>query len=359
MEQPHASDNRISNRSERLDYLDAIRGFCVLLVVIAHHLIGVRLMVDYLHAFALTPFFLVTGYLQAQKLEWERPFRELFVKNLKRFLYPYFTLSLINMVWNLLYYKVVFPTVVPEPYPLDRLHLFSVTTYSYNALWAIPCAMWGSILFLSLRKHRRHMLLWGATAVFLVVFYIFFDTPLSGKGFVSYLYCYIFRSVMCMIFIYAGYLLYELLKRIDRRTENLLLIISGILSAIILLLYQFMPDYFPTINLATHELGNPYFYYPFAMIPASFFFLLLRRYARPGGILAYFGRHSLIVMALHMDIFVLIAWYIVAKLGLADGSTFSSLLVILLELLMSPVFISVINRYFPFVLSLPKRAAKK
>lgn len=359
MEQTHASDNRISAGSERLDYLDAIRGFCVLLVVIAHHIIGVRFVVVYLHAFSLTPFFLVTGFLHAQKREWERPFREILVKNLKRFLYPYFTLSLINMVWNLLYYKVAFPTAVPHLCSLERMHLLSITTFSYNALWAIPSTMWGLILFSALQKQKHHLPLWAATAVFLVVFYIFFDAPLSGRGFISYLYCYIFRSIMCMVFIYAGYLLYELLKRIGRRTENRLLIISGILSAVILLLYKFTPDYFPIINLATHGLGNPYFYYPFAMIPGFFFFLLLRRYAQPGGLLAYFGRHSLIVMALHMDIFVQIAWYIVAKLGLADGTTFSSMLVIALELLMSPVFITVLNQYFPFVLSLPKRAAKK
>ena len=71
--------------------------------------------------------------------------------------------------------------------------------------------------------------------------------------------------------------------------------------------------------------------------------------------LAYFGRHSLILMALHMDVTIKTGWWIFPKLSVDFGEAINSVIVIALELVMFPVIITVLNRYFPFILRYPRR----
>ena len=349
--------NQISPKMERLDHLDAVRGLCVLLIVIEHHLLDADFVVRYLCSFSLPPFFLISGYLYAHKKEWERPFKAIAAKNIRRLMYPFVTFSIINLIWHLLYYKVVFRTTVPDSVTLPELLLYSVTTYGYNALWYLPAMLFGTLLFFAIRKQKHHRLIWAVSAVLIIVLYILFDKKLSGHGIFSYIYCYLFRSTMAMIFIYAGHLLYELLPRIRGKRETFVLTVSALLSGGIMLLYLFAPAHFPIVNLSAHRLGNPYFYYLSAIAPAMVMFLLCRRFAKPKGLLAFFGRNSLIIMATHMDILVRIAWYIVAKLQLNFGETVNSLIVIALELAMVPVIVPVIHRFFPFILKFPQKTA--
>lgn len=358
MERTSASANRILAKQDRLDYLDALKGLSVIMIVVEHHLLDVEFVKHYLCSFSLTPFFLVSGFLYAIKREWELPFRDIAVKNARRLLYPYFTFSAINLLWNVLYYKVAFPSAEPDLYSLREMLLYTVTTYGYNALWFLPCTFFGTLLFAAIRKSRHHKLIWGISAIFLLVFYILFNEPLSGNGLVSYLYCYLFRSAIAMVFLYAGHGLHDLLPRLTQKQEAGLLRICLLCSGIIMLLYLLAPEHVPMVNLAAHHLGNPYLYYLSALAPSVALLLLLRRYANRKSIAAYFGRNSLVIMAMHMDVFVKIGWYAVSKLSLGFGDTISSMIVISLELIMAPVFIMVINRYFPFLTKLPKQPAR-
>ena len=346
----------LANSGSRLDYLDSVRGLCVLFIVIEHHLLGADFIRNCLYSFSLTVFFLISGFLYAHKLEWEQPLGSFLKKNLMRIVYPYCTLSIVNLIWNVLYYKVVFPTAVPDFYSLSEMLLYSVTTYGYNALWYLPCMFWGALLFALVRKQKHHRLIWAVCAVFIILFYILFNDALSGHGLLSYVYSYLFRCYMAMIFLYAGHLLYDVLRKLKGQRELIVLIGSLMVSGVLMALYQLCPEQFPIVNLAAHRLGNPYVYYLAALAPALAIFILCRRYRMGSGLLAYFGRNSLIVMALHMDIFVRIAWYVVAKLGIALGETGNSILVILMELAMAPVFIYFINRFFPFLIKPPRKA---
>lgn len=343
--------------SDRLDYLDAARGIFVVLIVVGHHLLGMPAMKTYICSFMLPPFMILSGFLYAYKKAWERPFRQIVIQNLKRLLYPFVTLSVINLIWNILYYQVVFPGEVPE-YSLRQMLLYTVTTYGYNALWYLPPMFWGTLVFLAIRKTKFHHHICLFLSLFLIVFYILFDVRLTGKGTISYIYCYLFRITIAVVFLYAGYVLYSVFRRITGKQELVLLISCITISAVVAWLYQRYPESFPIVNPAAHRLGNPYVYYLNVLSSFTAILLLCKRIPRAAGILSYYGRHSLIVMALHMDIFVRIAWYIVAKLQLRFGETGNSMIVIALELAMAPVFIFMINRFFSFLLKFPAKNTK-
>lgn len=346
--------NQQSAASDRVEYLDVVRGVFVILIIVGHHLMGLPETKKYICSFMLPPFMLLSGFLYAYKQVWERPFGQTVVKNFQRLIYPYVTLSVINLSWNILYYKVIFPEAVPE-YSLKRMLLYTVTTYGYNALWYLPAVFWGTLLFVGIRRTKYHHHICLFLSACLIVFYILFDARLTGKGAVSYIYCYLFRITVAVVFIFAGSVLFQVFRKMSRKQEWFLLISCIVISGIIAWLYQRYPESFPIVNPATHRLGNPYFYYLTVLSNFIAITLLCKMMPRSMGIFTYFGRHSLIVLGLHMDIFVRIAWYIVPKLQLNFGEIGNSLMVIALEAAMAPAFVFVIDRYFPFVLKFPQK----
>lgn len=351
-------DLRLHNQrtagADRIDYLDAAKGFFILLIVTEHHLLGADSLVRYLYSMGVPSFFLITGFLYAHKREWEQPFGTISVQKIRKLLYPYFTFSAINLLWNFLYFKVVFPSSVPE-HSLTVMFLYAVTTYGYRAMWYLPCMLWGSLVFLALRKAKHHGWIWAAASVGIVVFHILFDARLTGHGLPSYIYSYLLRIAVAAVFIYAGSVLYFVFQKMRKRQEDLLLLVCTVFSAIIAVLYQLYPEQFPYANLAAHRLGNPYLYYVTAISNTLVVLLLCRKLPGRKRVLSYLGRNSLILMALHMDVTVSIAWYIHAKLQLDFGETVNSLIVIGMELMMFAVIIPLINKYFPFILSPRKR----
>ena len=342
--------------SDRIDYLDAAKGIFILWIMTEHHLLGAESVVRYLYSMGVPSFFLISGFLYAYKREWEQPFGKFGVRKVQKLLYPFLTFSVINILWYLLYYKVLYPSAVPE-YGLKKILLHTVSTYGYNALWYLPCVFWGTLLFFALRRVKHHDLIWAVSSVCLVVFYVLFDKKLTGLGFVSYAYCYLFRVSVATVLIYAGSVLFSMFKNMNKTQENLLFLISTVVAVIVAVLYQLYPEHFPIANIAAHRMGNPYVYYLAAISGTIVILLICKKLLGRSRVLSYFGRNSLILMALHMDVTIRIAWWLFPKLPIDFGETINSLIVIGMELLMFVVIIPIINRCFPFILT-PKKAAK-
>lgn len=358
MEWARSQEDKNRIPSDRIDYLDAAKGISILLIVISHHLNGWDLAKNILCSFRITPFILISGFLYAYKNEWEKPFRSIVFRSAQRLLYPFVTFSAINLIWNVLYYKVVFPTAIPE-FSIKEMLIYTLTTYGYNALWYLPLIFWATLLFMAIRKTNHHHLICIVSSIALIVFYILFDKQLTGRGLVSYIYCYTFRVMIATVFLYVGYVLFFVLKNLNEKQENLLLISCVIVFAIIAALYRFYPEQFPIVNLAAHRLGNPYVYYLTSIAASVVIILICKKYLGANAVLRYFGKNSLIVMALHMDVTVRIAWWILSKLQLNYGEVVNSWLVIGMELIMMIPIITVMNRWFPFLINLPVRKVKK
>ena len=129
----------------------------------------------------------------------------------------------------------------------------------------------------------------------------------------------------------------------------------SVISLVIAVLYQLYPQSFPIANLAAHRLGNPYVYYVTAVSNTLVILLLCRKFLGRSKVLSYFGRNSLIVMALHMDLTIRIAWWFYPKLHMNFGERIDSLIIIAMELVMFPIINTLINKCFPFILR-PKKS---
>lgn len=358
MKSPMTLRGRQNAASDRIDYLDAAKGFFILTIITEHHLNGAEWVNRYLYSMGVPSFFLISGFLYAYKKEWEKPFGKTCVRKFQNLLYPYVTFSVINLLWHLLYYKVISPGEVPSN-NLEEMLRFTLTTYGYNALWYLPIALWGTLVFLALRRVKHHGWIWAAFSLGLVVFYVLFDKKLTGLGLISYIYCYLFRISVAVVLIYAGSALFTVFRNMNRTQENLLLLICAVFSAVVAVLYQLYPEQFDYANVAVHRMGNPYVYFPAAISNTIVVMLLCKKLPGRKRLLSYFGRNSLILMALHMDVTIRFAWWLYPKFHVDFGELINSLLVIGMELLMFPVIITVINIGFPFLLSPGKVANRK
>ena len=96
-------------------------------------------------------------------------------------------------------------------------------------------------------------------------------------------------------------------------------------------------------------------YYLAALSNTTVILLLCKKFLGKSRLLRFFGRNSLILMALHMDVTIRIAWVIFPHLPIDLGDFPNSMIIIAMELLMFCGIIPIIHRFFPFVLTLPSK----
>ena len=339
--------------SNRLIFVDVCKTIGIILVVVGHHLLGVDSLVGYINSFHMPLFFIITGYLFAYKDEWKKSISQIIMSKLKSLIYPYLTLSIIVILWHFVFYCIIFKNRIPEKSTAEVIYL-TVTTYGYHALWFLPCLFLASVLYLLVRKYKiQHFLCLSLTIVLSI--------PLVNDFFnFSKVTIYFYRLLVAVTFIYYGNLLYIALKQAI--VKKILLACSLILSALSVVCYFFFSQFFPTVNVSSGIIGNPYLFYLFALANAYSIIVICKQVFRnqAKGVFTFLGKNSLIIMALHMDITVEIGWLIVGRIPIALNQTLSSLIVILIEFILCYVIIRIINNRFPFIVHFPgKWFAKK
>ena len=326
----------------RLDYIDTAKGIGIIMVVINHHLLGAEFVNSWISSFHMPLFFMITGYLYGFRNDFSKPNRTFLIQKMKGLLFPYFTLSLVVIIWNVLFYHVLFPSLTPENTVLETF-LLTVSTYGYHALWFVPCLFYSSVIFFLLRKYRIHHLILILLAAFLVVFSII---P-QAAVFSFYPIRFFVRIIIGLIFIYLGYLSFGLLSKMSRIGEVALLLITGLVFVLSLAGYYLFPDIFPLINIGVCRISAPVLYLFLALSNVTFILLLSKFISNP--VLNFFGRNSIIIMAFHMDVTIEVAWLLEGRIPWRFGAPVESAIVILIELAMLAVMIAVINKWIPFL----------
>ena len=219
--------------SRRLDYIDTAKGIGIIFVVIYHHLLGAEFITNWISSFHMPLFFMISGYLFAFHDDYSKSIGDFMVRKLKGLMYPFFTLSFIVLLWNVLFYDVLFPSVSPENSTLE-IFLLTITTYGYHALWFVPCLFYSSILFYFLRKYNLHHWI----SVLMVLFVLTFSVIPNAAVFTYYPVRFFIRILIGLIFIYLGNILFILLSRIEKYWK-LVLIATGIFFVSSLIAYYF------------------------------------------------------------------------------------------------------------------------
>jgi fucose 4-O-acetylase-like acetyltransferase len=332
----------------RIDYIDAVKGIGILLVIIGHHLLDSENVIMWINSFHMPLFFIVSGYLSKKKQSQEQDLSNYTIKQANAVLYPYLSFSIINLLWYCLFHSLL---GFAAEEPLLVVVTKTMTTYGYHALWFLPTIFFVSII--SKRWDNRLFSICGQIALIIYsgLFSLLLNNIIPEQSLLWYIGIYVGRIIIGVTFWGIGKYLSILLTYLDNIGEWCLLVTSLLIS---LLFYQNLPN----ISISFSRIGNPLIFFPVACAGSVFVLLLCKKTALGRfSALHFLGRNSLAIMALHMDIPIQIAWVFIGATGLSSllGLKIASSLAIFIEIIVLIFMVLSINRFFPYLLEPTKR----
>ena len=354
------------NNNKRLDYLDMVKGFGILLVVVGHMQdisTGLRIWISSFH---MPLFFVVTGILMAVKSEAEKDLKTTINKKFRGLIIPYLWFSLAYFIVDIANVTVI-GNIDKRTFIIDTIS--SVTFYGKSVLWFLPALFIASISFIFLRKAFSDKICPILLIVIALLSYILkiqvakiYDLHADSlllTSLINIIYIFL-RAFISMSFIgYAFYIrkIYEYLlvrnskyKIIDNRIVCLIL---G-LFLLIINIYTGMKN--ECVDLHNVLLNNVVLYY-ISAFSGSFAIISICKALPVIKPVTYFGKNSIIVMACHLDFYILyagikFAWLVDTVVTRAKHYVFVFVTVVTVFVL-STIIIELTNRVFPFVLGKP------
>ena len=332
--------------SDRIHYIDTAKGIGILFVVIAHHLLGGDALRGWINSFHMPMFFMFTGFLMAHRNKTYKDDRQMIKEKAEHLLYPYFTFSILILVWYFVFYIIL--SNKPDE-PLRYVLIKMVTTYGYHALWFLPALFFSTLLFLFINKSQKSNLMFIILIIVGGILGVFINIPITKKNlFGWYILNYFTRIIIATGFIYLGSIWKFVDEKIQNKKIEWVLIIVAFLCSVSLQYFNFNE-----VNLSSSRIGNPFLFYVLAVAGSVFIILLCKKLNLHSGILNFWGQNSLIIMAVHMDFPVAIAWIVVGKSGLSTSLSQlgASGIVIIIELIVESACIVLINKFLGFMIT--------
>ncbi len=337
----------MKENTKRLDYIDCAKGIGILLVVVGHHLQDSEPILRWIYSFHMPLFFIVTGYLYAGR-DKKSSVTEAIMNGTRNLLYPYLTLSTVVILWWAIF-GFVFQSQPEES--INNIILRTITTYGYHAMWFLPTMFQVSVVSKIISQKSR--LIWLVFAIALAAGMSYLaDSMTDNRDYWRYLIMYIGRFLSAFSFVEIGRYLRAGIARISSKMEWITILLTLAISL-------FLSDKNILVSMAFARMGDPVVYYLTSCAGSICVLLLSKKIATNwiGRKLCYWGRNSLVVMALHMDISIEIAWIILSVTKLSNVVSFrtASILAILIEMVLLVIIIELINRYAVFLIRLPRK----
>lgn len=342
-----------NNTPKRLDYLDFTRGIGIISIVIIHHLKIFPHLHLFLSMFAVPLFFILSGFLFEYQKQQRYPFKEFIIKKFLSLMYPYFTFSVLILLWNIFFFRIF--THSDSQTPLWKIAILLFSTFGYRAFWFVPCLFLSLILFSAVRKTKFYHQIFLSIALCLIVVnfcckYFHNETlPFSD----NYVTQYGYRVLISSVFVYFGAVFYQLTEKVDNR---LLFFLTFTLSITMFILTLFGKADMGNYDISSVQIGYLCLFYITEIASCYWIILLSKKLTVPLlKPINFLGKYSLIIMFLHMDISVEIAYLILSVFHLNCSTETLSLLVIPLELLILTGIILFINRYCTWLIKMPQK----
>lgn len=327
-------------KKERINYLDIAKGIGMILVVIGHVDYVDESIRQYITAFHMPLFFLISGVLIRYRGE-DMGFKELLKKKFHSLMIPY-------ALFSLLYFVIESLRLIIRD--LDEWHIVfrqvwqSVCLQGVSALWFLPALFFSEILFVWIRKHGGHFL--TIFGLLLLMGAMYAGNRYTGAFFAmqdrwSYLLLedfllMLWRNIFCVGLVGAGYyigglLLYRKLPRVIDAGGSLILLLALIMIA----------KYNTVVDLRTMNLGNPVLFL-LGGLTGSFGVILACRLLesmplRPlQHMLEYIGQNSLWIMSTHLEfriLYLAIAFASWIGLGQSNNILFCCVIVLFVFLM--------------------------
>lgn len=352
----------------RLHLIDALKGFGIMLVVFAHHSLPVSLN-NYIYSFHMPLFFFVSGFLfdfgkyaESASSFVKKKFRSLIV--------PYFYFAVLTYLFYFLLDKVLPFGFFEHSTLYDVIYTILYAPGDSNLinppLWFLPCLFVTVLLFYGFSKmcygKPRKLVLWIIAAGvigYLYPEYVPFRLPWTADV-----------ALSAVVFYGAGNLFKKFTDSEVESESGIILKADSNLREMFPQVRKFLPGVFILLNLLylgyvlefpmtdetnmnVMEYGSFFWFY---LLAFSGIFTIVYFFKKIGSsrILEYYGRNSLIVLALHYPVMGVLITLIFFIFGIdLNGDYYNASIALSLTVLnlvsLVPV-IYVIDNYFPFIL---------
>lgn len=354
---------------KRLDYIDMAKGIGIILVIIGHISFVETHILVWISAFHMPLFFTIAGIMMAVKQPDFTDVKGLISRRVRNLLIPYMWFSILYFFMDIL--NLYIENITIENFYVNLIS--SLTFYGKSVMWFLTALFLAEVYFILLKSRLKDSIVAicvfviAAVCVLLVTAVPFFGANSSASlwatGAINFIKTFI-RAGIVLPFVAAGYFLWKPMKKLihfkgeGTASDNKKTVFNGIkpMEALLgimltaLCIAVSMKNW--SVDTNNMILGNPILYY-IGGIAGSFGTLLLCKVIPGIGLLKFFGKNSLIVMATHLDCYILWAGIkitlILAGLIPMRGFVIATLFVIF-TLLFESICIVVINKFFPFML---------
>lgn len=348
---------------KRLDYLDMVKGIGIFFVVLGHMQDISTTTRIWISSFHMPLFFIVSGLLMAVKDEPSKDIREVIRKKFKGLIIPYLWFSLSYFVIDIMNVLVV-KNIDGITFIVDTIS--SVTFYGMSVLWFLPALFIASISFIYMKKKlpdKFCLVLLIAIAILSYVaklqiakVYDLYADSLLITSLINIVYIFL-RAWVSMSFIGYAYYIRKIYERtvIDGKRFSIInnRIVEFVLGIVMIGIGFVIGMKNECVDLHNIILNNVVYYYLAALLGVYGIILVCK--ALPViNLVTYYGQNSIIVMACHVNYYILYAgikfsWLIQPYVNHAKHYVFVITTVITVFVL-STIVIEVIRRMFPFVI---------
>lgn len=297
------NNNIISSaKKPRLTYIDLLRGYTMLLVVIGHCWMGDAVGGAMILAFHMPLFFFLSGFLFRHTQAFEKDLVPFVMGKLRQLIIPYFVFELINLVISLLI-RPYYGNQVSKSLALQSIILcindgqyegIATRLWFFPALFITELLMYFICKFLKYYNKDKNCYYVGAAALFF--------TGSFGMSIVlsQRLPFSMDISVMAAAYMCLGYASYEVIEKY-KNIPGKFLVILGIAAFIVLYLCASHNErYYMYLN----EYGNYLLAIPgsLAGIVLMVAFVLLQKSQRHNPIILWFSHNSLLIYPIHLQL---------------------------------------------------------
>ena len=352
------------NQSKRLDYLDMAKGIGIFFVALGHMediATGTRVWISSFH---MPLFFIISGILMAVKGEPSRDYKESVKKRFRGVIIPYLWFSLSYFIIDIGNLKIVH-NIDLRTFIVDTID--SVTFYGMSVLWFLPALFLASVGFLYLKKKFPDkyvipgIFVIAAIAYFIKLqfakLYAAHEDSILITSLINIVYIFL-RAAIAQSFVGIGYYTKIIFDRMAASRAKITSFESSrggtfAVGIMMLAVNMALATQNGCADLRNIILNNVVVYYLGAFF-GCFGIILICKAVPAVKLITYFGRNSIIVMACHINYYILyagikLAWLVDSVNKRAKHYVFVAVVMITVFAL-SAVVIEVINRYFPFVL---------
>ena len=339
----------MGNTQGRKGWIDCVRGIAIILVVLGHFDQGQHPLYKWISSFHVAVFFVLSGMLIAMKGAYAgQPLRQVLVNRARQLLYPFFSFSLLVVIYFCLRGRGDL---------VARVLWYTVTLEGYNALWFLPAMWMVECMLLVLLRSRvadwlgTAVLLAGTTVYAALQYYVIGGACPADEGILYLMLNGLCRAGIGAVLMMAGFKGYQHAIKMEKISKG-----QAVLAACVCFGLGFVCGRLNGMgDLHYCVQSNPVLYYLAALMQSGGLIALCALVVRRCAVLEFLGRNSLIIMATHhpLPLINLVQW-IMKQMG--TGMRYvDDLIGCALVLVLEAGIILLIHRWLPFMLRAPKR----